>query len=68
MQNSIIERKHIDRDEKNVNARHLHQDICVMLDFPASKMRCKNGEPREEDCQVLKQCIIKLHELTSAAK
>jgi hypothetical protein len=39
-----------------------------MLDFLASKLRLKNGEPREEDYQVLQKYLGKLHELWGLAK
>jgi hypothetical protein len=34
----------------------------------ASKLRLKNGEPRDEDYLVLQQCLEKLHELWGLAK
>ncbi len=39
-----------------------------MLDFLASELRLKNGEPREEDYQVLEQYLAKLHEHWGLAK
>ena len=50
-------------DDMIINACNLHCDICKMLDYLASKLRLKCGEPTEDDYQVVDKCLGKIHEL-----
>jgi hypothetical protein len=40
----------------------------VMLDFAASKLRLKNGEPGDKDYQVWEKCLEKLNDLWGLAQ
>ena len=55
-------------DDMIVNACNLHCDICSMLDYLASKLRMKCGEPTKDDCQVVEKCLAKIHELWVLAR
>jgi len=69
-ENHLLSITHADRcsDDKIINSCRLHGDICSMLDFLASKLRLKSGEPGEKDYEAVHKCLAKLHELWALAR
>jgi len=69
-ENYLLSITHADRcsDDKIINSCRLHGDICSMLDFLASKLRLKSGEPGEKDYEAVHKCLAKLHELWALAR
>jgi len=51
-----------------MNACRLHCDICSVLDYLASKLQLKSGEPQEDDYEVVDKCLAKIHELWALAR